>query len=438
MNDSSVGEGSRRIRLDSWKAIALHLGRSARTAQRWHAELGLPVHHLGGNSGSVFAYSDEIEMWFRRHRASPLIEKSEMPSLVQMPAKRIIYEPGLRIQIPALVESSSRSRLQTLTADAYKMWTVITGGNLHIIAQLFRKAIDLDPGNAEAYAGLSHALIAQGMIGNISLGTAYPAAQAAIEKALEIDIELYEAICAKAWLDLVYHRNWQSAGTLFEQVLTEGPVTTRAMVGRALLSVAEGDCDTASDLLYRASQQNKLSSLSLGLHCWSEYLDGSYAEALEHIAQARESGRFGPIIGAVEALTSVQYLPRHEAIDCIRCLIEEDPRNRIARGALGYLLGLNGNVSQAREMLELLESHHSHSYETAHYAIAMTYLGLDETEEAIRSIERSYQAGSLWSLGFHLDPLLGSLAQEVEFKKFVTAAYPVVGRRAASGSSTSI
>jgi tetratricopeptide (TPR) repeat protein len=432
VNDSSVDEGARGTRLDSWKAIAQHLGRSPRTAQRWHAEFGLPVNHLGGDCGSVFAYSDEIDDWFRKQRANPSIEKPGKPSLVQVPAKRIDDGLGAQGQMLAFVESSGGSRSRKLTADAQKMWTLVTAGNLHTIARLFRKAIDLDPGNAESYAGLSHALIAQGIIGNISLGTAYPAAQAAVEKALEIDPGLNEAICAKALLDVVCHRNWESAGILFERILMDGIVTTRAMVGRALLSIAERDCENASDLLYRASQQDSLSSLSLGFHTWSEYLAGSYAEVLDHIAQARESGCFGPIIGAVEALTFVQCLPRHEAIDCIGNLIVENPGNCVARGALRYLLGLDGNEEHVRRMLELLKSRRSHANVTTHFAIALIHLGLDETEEAIRSIKRSYQAGSLWSLGFHSDPVLRSLEKEGEFKHFLSTSYPVVRCRAES------
>jgi hypothetical protein len=52
-----------KLRLDSWKSIAEYLERSARTVQRWHAYLGLPVHHFDGRKGSVFAYAEEIDRW---------------------------------------------------------------------------------------------------------------------------------------------------------------------------------------------------------------------------------------------------------------------------------------------------------------------------------------------------------------------------------------
>jgi hypothetical protein len=51
-------------RLDGWKAIADYLGRDSRTAQRWHHDRGMPVHHVAGaRSGGVFAYREELDKW---------------------------------------------------------------------------------------------------------------------------------------------------------------------------------------------------------------------------------------------------------------------------------------------------------------------------------------------------------------------------------------
>ena len=51
-----------------WKTIANHLGRDARTAQRWHRDRGMPVHHIPGAKGaSVFAYPEELKSWLNGH-----------------------------------------------------------------------------------------------------------------------------------------------------------------------------------------------------------------------------------------------------------------------------------------------------------------------------------------------------------------------------------
>jgi hypothetical protein len=56
-----TGKGAR---LDSWKEIAAHLGRSERTVKRWEAERGLPVYRVpGGGRGSVYAFAAELDEW---------------------------------------------------------------------------------------------------------------------------------------------------------------------------------------------------------------------------------------------------------------------------------------------------------------------------------------------------------------------------------------
>jgi hypothetical protein len=53
--------------LESWKQIAAFLDRSERTARRWEANEGLPVHRQGHQKhDTVFAFRHEIEGWNRR------------------------------------------------------------------------------------------------------------------------------------------------------------------------------------------------------------------------------------------------------------------------------------------------------------------------------------------------------------------------------------
>jgi hypothetical protein len=61
------------ILLNSWKEIALYLGRSERTVQRWEKYFGLPVRRPAGKTRSaVFALPSEIQAWTRSTpRSSP-------------------------------------------------------------------------------------------------------------------------------------------------------------------------------------------------------------------------------------------------------------------------------------------------------------------------------------------------------------------------------
>ena len=67
-------------RLDSWKEIAAHLGRSVRTVQRWERQEGLPVHRLQHEKlGSVYAFASELDAWWEERRVGLETAGSEAP-----------------------------------------------------------------------------------------------------------------------------------------------------------------------------------------------------------------------------------------------------------------------------------------------------------------------------------------------------------------------
>lgn len=51
-------------RLDGWKEIAVYVGKTIRTAQRWERELGMPIHRIPGTARDiVYALRTEIDAW---------------------------------------------------------------------------------------------------------------------------------------------------------------------------------------------------------------------------------------------------------------------------------------------------------------------------------------------------------------------------------------
>ncbi len=59
--------------LNSWKQIAMYLGRGVRTVQRWERDLGLPVHRpRGKHRSAVLAIPDELDQWVHRTPAQAL------------------------------------------------------------------------------------------------------------------------------------------------------------------------------------------------------------------------------------------------------------------------------------------------------------------------------------------------------------------------------
>ncbi len=66
--------------LDSWKEIAAYLKRDVTTVQRWEKREGMPVHrHLHDRSGSIYAYSSELDAWLQSRKLRLEEEKGRTP-----------------------------------------------------------------------------------------------------------------------------------------------------------------------------------------------------------------------------------------------------------------------------------------------------------------------------------------------------------------------
>lgn len=416
-------------RLDSWKEVAEFLGRSTRTAQRWHALYGLPVYSAAQNNSSVFAFVEELHAWMTRRGAIPETGTVDSPpflgsreDLKESPAAPRLAQPAL-IDTPvrdAAIRESSR-----LAARGYTLWRVLSVNNMTKMTQLFRTAVDLDPNNAQAYAGLAHALVAQGLLGMLQIPDAYRAAGAAANLAIELDPVSDESRSALAWARLLLEHDWRGVRGIFGDLIQRPGLNGRAMVGYGMLLIAEGRAHEASEVLYEACLKEPLIPSRWGFHCWADYLSHEYEEASEHIVQGRQSGNSGRISRSVEALVSLQTDAPAASIEKIGELMEQDPGVALLRGALGHALAMNGDFDRASSHLHDLARDRSHTHQVPYYAICLILVALGEHEQALRALDQSYCAGSLWSLGFHSDPALQPLQKDPRFQAFLRRAYPL-------------
>jgi hypothetical protein len=137
----------------------------------------------------------------------------------------------------------------------------------------------------------------------------------------------------------------------------------------------------------------------------------------------RTGGLTGPVVDAVDALVSIQLQEQPNArIERIQSLVAHTPQQNVLRGALGYAYAGANQSQKATEILHALKQQEARSNLHASYASALVLIGLKQNQEAMQSIERSYRAGSLWSLGFLSDPILAPLRSHPEFQQFLSKA----------------
>lgn len=395
---ADAGNPVTKIRLDSWKSIAEYLRRSPRTVQRWHVESGLPVHHFGGGKGPVFSYSDELDAWLSGFSEDRIAEAGGADDAL----------------------AARKRRSTQLAAEAGELWELRSDENLSVIAGLYRTAIDLDPCNAAAFAGLANALILASLTGVMHSSWAYPRAAEALHRAARVGAESAERRCAAAWMLMVQMRNWRAARAEFEEVVRCQPRSSFALTGRALLHVVEGNLSEASRCLDEAWKMNTLASASNAFLSWVQYLAGDYDLAVETISQARTGGDSSAIAASVEALALIHTSPLAPALRRIESMAAANGANLVLRGALGYAYALAGQPGRAREILEGLRRFQREPW----HPLALVHMGLNDNQDAVSCLEQSFAEGSLWSLGLRFDPIFQPLTSDHRFESLLRRLDP--------------
>jgi len=99
--------------LSSWKEIAAYLGRGVRTAQRWEAELQMPVYRPWGKDHSaVIAMKSEIDRWIKSRSYE---KRAQQIAVVQVASSAA---PRRRLENDVCSELVARSR--DLRADVVR------------------------------------------------------------------------------------------------------------------------------------------------------------------------------------------------------------------------------------------------------------------------------------------------------------------------------
>jgi TolB-like protein/Tfp pilus assembly protein PilF len=102
-----AGAATQGRRLESWKEIAVYLGRDVTTVRRWEKGEGLPVHrHVHHKLGSVYAYTTELDGW-RSNRAPASGRDAPDTSAVSETSRRGSYARLTAVLTVLLIASAA-------------------------------------------------------------------------------------------------------------------------------------------------------------------------------------------------------------------------------------------------------------------------------------------------------------------------------------------
>jgi TolB-like protein/DNA-binding winged helix-turn-helix (wHTH) protein len=278
-----------------------------------------------------------------------------------------------------------------------------------------QQAVQIDPGDALAYAGLAESYI-NGE--NFVLGPTkevMPKAKEAAEKALELNPDLSEAHVALGMVLSNYDFDWSGAESEFKRAIELSASSSFAHQQYADFLETTGRIKEAISEIRLAQRLDPLSfwiSLAVGR---TLYVAREYDQALEALRQAADMNPRSP---GLYLWMSFAYDKKGMAKESMemelkRLSILGKSEEKLRRLREAY--NASGQAGYLRKKLELLKELNKED----NYGLAMINARLGKRDEAFQALEKAYKERSAFMSFVKVDPELDSLHSDPRFQELL-------------------
>jgi serine/threonine-protein kinase len=352
--------------------------------------------------------SDGTEIWGARYER----KLSEAQSVPEDIARVISDKLSLKL---AAADQQRLARRQTENPESYQLylkgryysnWSTL--GQLKKAVEYFKQAIERDPANAQAYAGLADCYVKLGAdMDFLPASETLPKAKAAATRALEIDDTLAEAYAVLGAVRWAYDWDWPGAEREFRRAIElnpNSPIAHRRYSGYLMTTgrFAEGLGEVT-----RAGELDPLSPQYVGdlgfCYLFAGRLDESinqFNKVIDLVPKAPVSraglawayalkGMYGQAIAAYEIMEAQDYAVSAE--------------NQFIAAGLGWLYGLAGRRHEALQILDQFKQLSSRA-NVDFYCVALIYSGLGNADAAFQYLDKGYGQRSGLMVFIKVDP----------------------------------
>ena len=289
--------------------------------------------------------------------------------------------------------SSSSAEVAVANPEAYRLYLKATHQartwteeGLRGSLDLFQQAVAVDPGHAPAHAGLAYSLVIMGFYGFLRGQEAYPRAKAAARKALQLDPANAEAHVALSMHAMQAERNFPLGVSEAEQAARLKPDLAIAYHGLSIALNTSRRSDEALVAIRKATELDPLTPLFQAHLAWISHCLGRNDEAWQQLKSA------------LEVHPNDYYLLRilmYCADTPERCQVALEAGKKMATltksraiGMLGVIYARKGERDRASEIARQLEESAPGDAAVGYY-LGMIRCVLGEPEAAVRALEQA-------------------------------------------------
>jgi len=284
--------------------------------------------------------------------------------------------------------------------------------------ELMRQAIEADPNNARARAGLGFCLQYTAFFGYLLPLDIAEEADRVTRDAIALDDKLADGWAAFAGVRYYLNFDMTAAELAIERALSINPSHLTSLVHYAWLLGEAGRFDEAIEFANKAVALDPFSAAVRSTSAQAYYLNRDFDKAKVEYEAMLELDRGNPSSYFFLAWALEQMGELEKAISNHERAIESSGRASLYISGLGYSLGLADRGDEARGILrELIAREAAGQAEQIH--VAMVYIGLGDSEQAIDWLEKAFEARNSHMLYLKQGAQFDSLREDPRFINLV-------------------
>jgi TolB-like protein/Tfp pilus assembly protein PilF len=293
-------------------------------------------------------------------------------------------------------------------------WNKRTPDSFRKGIEYFLAAIAKDPAYALAHAGLADCYNMLGAYGALPPREAYPKAEAAARKALEIDDTLAEAHTSLAWVQAGFVWDWPGAERAFQKALRLNPGYATAHHWYAYCLMKLGRLPEAEAEMQRAQELDPLAPIITANVGFGWYFAGRLDAALEQFRKALETDAHFAVAHYYLGLAYEAKGMFPEAVAGFQQAIALSEGNTEYIAGLGHAYAAAGRTEEARKVVDDLVQQGQRKY-VPPFHLGLVWAGLGDTDQAFAWLAKAYEERDDYLTYLKADPRLKGLRSDPRY-----------------------
>ncbi len=300
----------------------------------------------------------------------------------------------------------------------YNKWTP---GNAQKAIDAFRKAVELQPDYAQAYAGLALAYSLMSFTGFIDSDEGYRLTEEAAYKTIELDPEIENGYVSLGFVEFFQRWDFEKGKRHLEKALEINPRSPEANQALSFYYLITGDFDMSLASIQKSREIDPLSLTTNRTLADVYYLQGDYKMAIEVYDWLHEQDP--DFMAAIEfkAWAHLMNGDHDVAIQIFESFVDGEGAHSMKPFVqLGFAYALNDQHERAEQYLEKLKEEAEERPDGSHdLNFATLYTGLGNHDLALDYLEKVVDQRIGAVLLIHISPIWEPLRSHPRFQSLL-------------------